>query len=59
MCARWRLGPVRGLCEGLRACVQGKDMKNSRFWKVSLALAWRAQWEDMALDGEKMEEKNL
>lgn len=39
--------------------MQGKDMKKNGFWKVSLALAWRAQWEDMALDGEKMEEKNL
>lgn len=39
--------------------MQGRGMKESGFWKVSLALAWKTQGEDMVLDVEKWKETKV
>lgn len=52
-------GLVKDLCEVMEGLYAGQSMKKNGFWKVSLTLVWKTQWEDMVLDVEKQKETCL
>lgn len=39
--------------------MQDRGMKKNGFWKVSLTLVWKTQWEDMVLDVQKQKETDV
>lgn len=52
-------GLVKDLREVMEGLYAGQGMKKNGFWKVSLTLVWKTQWEDMVLDVEKQKETCL